>query len=77
MTTFTGQAGVNTFAAITLKSGLKLYAKTGMKPNALWTPKNMMAKATQITGQKFKARDYMGAVAALEAWIAANGTTGE
>ena len=70
---FSGEAGVSTFVAISLKSGLKLFAKTGMKPNRLWSPKNMMAKASEITGKKFKARDYDGAVAALEEWIAENG----
>lgn len=70
---FSGEAGVSTFVAVTLKSGLKLFARTGMKPNRLWTSKAMMAKAAQITGKKFKARDYDGAIAALEEWLAANG----
>lgn len=70
---FSGEAGVNTFVAVSLKSGLKLFARTGMKPNRLWSPKNMMAKASEITGKKFKARDYDGAAAALEEWLAANG----
>jgi len=70
---FSGTAGVNTFRAITLKSGLALYAKTGMKPNRMWSPKNMMALASEITGKKFKARDYQGAVDALAQWIEANG----
>lgn len=77
MTAFTGKAGVDTFIAISLKSGLSLYAKTGMRPNRMWTPKAMMAKASEITGQKFKARDYAGAIEALGTWIEANGTTGK
>lgn len=71
---FSGEAGVTTYVAIVLKSGLSLYAKTGMRPNRAWTPKAMMTRAAQITGQTFKARDYAGAIAALEAWIAANGS---
>lgn len=77
MTTSTGQAGVNTFVAISLKSAIKLYARTGMKANRAYTPKNMLAKASEITGKAFKARDYDGAIAALEAWIAEHGTTGD
>jgi len=70
---FSGQAGVATYQAIALKSGLRLYAKTGMKPNRAWSPSAMMKTAATITGKKFKARDYQGAIAALEEWIAANG----
>ena len=32
----------------------------------------MLATAAKITGQSFKARDFKGAIAALEAWLAAN-----
>lgn len=69
-TVFQGPEGVAAYVAITLKHGLKLYAATGIKPNRMWTPKNMMAKAAEITGKKFKARDYLAAVDALEIWIA-------
>lgn len=68
-TVFQGPAGVSMYVAITLKHGLKMYAATGIKPNRLWTPKAMMTKAAEITGKKFKARDYMAASAALEKWI--------
>jgi hypothetical protein len=70
MTTFTG-TGVQVYRAAVIKSGLKLYLKTGMKPNRAYTPSAMMRVASEITGKKFKARDYAGAVAALEDWIAA------
>lgn len=76
MTTFTGKAGVSTFVAISLKSGLKLYAKTGIQPNRAWTSTKMLAKASEITGVKFKRGQHTQAVAELEKWIAANGTTG-
>jgi hypothetical protein len=66
---FSGVRGVSTFQAIALKSGLSLFAKTGMRPNRMWTPSKMMALASHITGKTFKARDYNGAVAALAAWI--------
>jgi hypothetical protein len=69
-TSFAGPAAVSIYVAVTLKSGLRLYDATGIKPNRMWTGKAMMAKASEITGKKFKARDYQGAVAALEEWIA-------
>jgi hypothetical protein len=66
--TFTGTA-IDLYQAAVIKSALKLYARTGMKANRAYTPSNMMRMATIITGQKFKARDYHGAVAGLENWI--------
>jgi len=66
---FTGESGVTTYTAIALKAGLRLYAVTGMKPNSAWTPKAMMTRAASITGKTFKARDYAGAIAALEEWL--------
>lgn len=65
MTMFAGPKAVDVFQCKVIASGLRLYAKTGMKPNAHYTPKNMMAAATRLTGKKFKARDYMGAADAL------------
>lgn len=65
MTCFNGTAAVNVYAMTVLASGLRLYAKTGMKPNRAYTPKAMMAAAEMHTGQKFKARDYLGAAEAL------------
>ena len=50
MTMFVGKSGVDTFRAIALRSGLSLYAKTGMKPNRAWTPTKMLKVAGTITG---------------------------
>lgn len=77
MTTFSGQAGVATYVAITLKHGIKLYRDTGIKPNRAWTPTAMLAKAGEITGQTFKRGQFTQAIDALDAWIAKNGTRGE
>lgn len=77
MTSFVGPAGVNTFVAIALKSGISIYAKTGMKPNRQWTPTKMLAKATEITGQRFKRGQFQLAILALQDWIEKNGTTGQ
>lgn len=76
-TVFSGPAGVATYQAITLKHALVFYAKTGCKVNRAYTPKRMMALASHITGQTFKPRGYQAAIDALEAWIQANGTSGE
>lgn len=76
MTTFSGTRGVQTFRAISLKHGLKLYSKTGMLPNRAWTKGNMLATAGAITGVAYKprARDsVVRAIADLERWIEANG----
>ena len=74
---FSGTAGVNTFIAISLKSGLRLYAKTGIKPNSAWTPTAMLRKASEITGKAYKRGQYVEAAADLDAWLAVNGTTGD
>jgi hypothetical protein len=76
-TVFTGKAGVDTYRAIAIKHGLKLYADTGMKPNRFWTPMAMLKAAGDITGKTFKRGQYAQAIYSLEAWIIANGTTGE
>ena len=77
MTAFVGKAGVATYRAIAIKHGLRLFAATGLRPNRSWTPSAMMKAASGITGRKYAARDYAGAVADLTAWIDANGTTGQ
>jgi len=76
MTTFVGKRGVETFRAISLKAGLRLFSKTGMKPNHAWTPTAMLKDAGTITGKVYKRGQYDLAVTDLEAWIDSNGTTG-
>jgi hypothetical protein len=62
---FTGPEGVNRFVIVTLRSAIRLYKNTGMKANRAYTPTNMRKKAEELTGDKFKARDYDGMIAAL------------
>lgn len=62
--------GVSIFQALAIKHGLKAI-KLGMRVNRAYTPKNCMAMASKITGKKFKARDYDGAIKALEEWCEA------
>ena len=71
-----GEAAVQVFRAKTLATALKLYAKTGMKVNRAYTPTNMLATATAITGTKFKRGQYTEAATALTEWADAQiGTT--
>lgn len=56
---------ISRYQALVVKQGLKAL-KIGMRLNRAYTPKNLMAMTTQITGRTFKARDYDGAIAALE-----------
>jgi hypothetical protein len=63
---------VSLYQALAIKHALRFYAKTGMRVNKAYTPKNMIAMAEKITGKKFTARDYMGAADALHDFIVAN-----
>jgi hypothetical protein len=60
--------GVDVFRAYAVAKSLILYKTTGMKMTRTATPKVMMTIATQITGKKFPARDYLGAAQALMDW---------
>lgn len=63
--------GIRVYQAAAIKSGLKLYANTGMKPNRAWTPSAMLKTASAITGKPYKRGQYAVAIADLESWIAA------
>ena len=66
---FVGVEAVEVFRAAVIASGLKLYAKTGMKPNRAWTPTKMLAAANEITGKRFKRGEYLEAAEAVSAWV--------
>jgi hypothetical protein len=57
------------YQALAVKSALLLYARTGLKANTAYTPKNMLATAGKITGKQFLKGDYKGAADALDEWI--------
>ena len=59
------------YQMMVIAAALRLFAKSGLKVNRNYTPNAMMRAATHLTGQRFKARDYVGAADALE--IAAKG----
>jgi hypothetical protein len=61
---FTG-AGIDAYQATVIASALTYFARTNVPINRAYTPKNMMAAAEKITGQKFKRSDYLGAAKAL------------
>ena len=66
---FVGESAVSVFQAIVIKNAIAFYARTGMKVNRAYTPKNMLATAAAITGKKFKRGQYEQACAALQEWI--------
>lgn len=61
--------GVTIYQALSIKQGLKTWAKYKVRLNSAWTPRAMMKTVERITGETFKARDYAGAIKALEKWI--------
>ena len=64
-----GPLGTAIYAATVLQKGIELYAKSGLKVNKAYTPGAMIASARYITGEPIRARDYAGAVAALDRWL--------
>ena len=70
-TSFVGPDAVQLFAAATIRSAMVLYIATGMKASRTYTPKNMLAAASRITGKPYK-RGRGGlklAAADLQLWI--------
>lgn len=67
-TTFVGPDAVALFRATAIASGLRMYAKTGMRPNRTWTPTIMLKAATGITGKAYKRGEYAKAAEDVKAW---------
>ena len=59
-TTFVN-GGMDVFRARVIASGLRLYARTGMKPNRAYTPTAMLTAASSLTGEKYKRGEYLKA----------------
>lgn len=72
---FSGPDAVNVYAATVLASALKMYARSGMKASRFHTPKNMLAKASELTGKKYKGRDYLAVAEDLLAWAHSKAVT--
>jgi hypothetical protein len=69
--TFAGPDAVALYRATAIEHGLRLYAKTGMKPNRAWTPSAMLQAATGITGKPYKRGQYVKAADDVKAWAVA------
>jgi cell division protein FtsN len=64
---YVGPKAVNVFRAKVVAGALRLYAATGIKANRMYTPKNMLAAASQMTGKTYKRGQYEQAAADLTA----------
>jgi hypothetical protein len=65
MTSFSGEQGMLVYRARVIASGLRLYAKTKMKPNRAYTPTAMLKAASEMTGMTFKRGEYLRAAQEL------------
>jgi hypothetical protein len=73
------QHGIEMYRMSVIHSAIKLYLKTGMKVNRMYTPANMVQQVTQKTGKVYK-RGKAGMTEAfndLEAWLINNRTLNE
>jgi len=70
-TAFVGQDATALFAAVTLRSAIKLYVNTGLKANRAYTASAMAAAAGRVTGKKYKTSkpSLTEACADLTEWI--------
>jgi hypothetical protein len=69
---FNGRGAVDVYRAAVIASALTVYARTGMKVNRTYTPKNMVAAAREILGDRAKgvgARDYLKFATLLSAHV--------
>jgi hypothetical protein len=69
-TVFEGQDAILLYKAVTLKGALKLVQR-GIRIHRRVGPTRLLEAATVITHKTYKRRDYAGAIADLEQWIAA------
>jgi hypothetical protein len=62
-----------------IRSALKLYIKTGMKVNSMYTPSNMLAAISKKSGKPYKKskQGYAEAFNDLEQWLIDNRTLTE
>lgn len=66
---FVGPDAVNLYRAITLRSALSLFAKTGMVPTRGVTATSMLAMASEYTGKKYKRGQHQQAANDMVTWI--------
>ena len=61
---------VRRYQALAIASALELYARTGMRANSAYTPRNMISAAGRILDQVQPKRDYVGTAKRLREWAA-------
>lgn len=66
----TGPEAVKLYAAVVLRSAIKLYVNTGIKASRFHTPTAMLASAGTYTGKTYKRGQLPQAFADLNKWIA-------
>jgi hypothetical protein len=68
--------GIEMYRMSVIHSALKLYIKTGIKANSMYTPKNMLGNIEQVTGVFYPTskKGMLKAFEDLEAWLLANRT---
>jgi hypothetical protein len=67
-TSFTG-SDIDLYRAAVIACGLRMYARTGMRPNKAYTPTAMLREANRITGRVYKRGQYLAAADALTEWV--------
>ena len=67
--TFEGRDAVRLFQAVSLRSGIKLYQKTKIRPNKAWTPTAMLTLAGRICGKTYRRGQFQEAIDDLTIWI--------
>lgn len=67
-TAFVGRDAVKLYQATVLASALRLYAKTKMQVNRMYTPSRMLVAATAVTGKAYKRGEYQKAADDLKLW---------
>lgn len=70
-TSFVGEDATRLFAAASLRSAIKLYLKCGVKASRMYTPTNMLAAASRITGKTYKRGQLQAAHDDLHQWVEA------
>jgi hypothetical protein len=73
---FPNPSAVEMYRMTVIYSALKLYVKTGIKANTMYTPGNMLAAIGKKTGKTYKKskQGYAEALQDLSDWLLANRT---
>ena len=69
LTTYVGNDATALFAAIALRSAIRMYVKCGIKASRMYTPTNMRHAASRLTGKAYKQSELAKAGEDLTAWI--------